>query len=169
MAPAAWLALRGEEWKEASVGRCLLQDSRHFPGVQENSRRIQASVSPPAQEPLSGQTAGCFPAGWGLPRLPLSIVTNSQKEQPTEIFWRWERCPECRLHDGAAAAPGHPRRPTVTPSRPCREAKVLPGLSDASSQALSLPQRVGISPAHPGPNPCGPQLAAVFGEADLDV
>lgn len=161
VAPAAWLALRGEARTEASVGWCLLQDSQHFPGVQENWRRIRASMSPPAQESLSVQTAGCFPAGWGLPRLPLSIVTKSQKEQPTEIFRRWERCPECRLYDRAATAPGHLRRPTVTSAGPAGKQMSFQASRRPRPRGSASPRGRGFrlrahGPAHAAPSwlPC---------------
>lgn len=175
MAPAAWLALRGEEWRagrslrRGGVSTTTFSTSRVCRRIQG---RIQAPESPPAQE-VAFCADGRMLSSWLGAPTPSSVhLPKSQKEPPTGIFWRWEWCPECWLHYGVAAALCYLRRPPVTRCRPCREAGVLPGLLDASVSGAQLmqshfPQTVEILPAHTQPNPRGPQQTAVLGELDL--
>lgn len=175
VAPAAWLTLQGEErragrsLRRGGVPTTTFSTSRVCRRIQGRS---QAFVSPPAQE-VAFCADGWMLSSWSGAPTPSSVrLPKSQKDHPTGIFWRWERCPECWLHYGVAAAPCYLRRRPVTRCRPCREAGVLPGLLDASVSGAQLmqshfPQTEEISSAPTQPTPRGPQQTAVLGELDL--
>lgn len=76
---------------------------------------------------------------------------------------------------GAGYMTGLPPRPLTWAgpwshgAGPARKRKSFRASWTPLSRVLSFLQTVGILPANPQPNPCGPQPAAAFGEADLNV
>lgn len=114
--------------------------------------RIHASVIPPAQD-VAFCAGGWMPPSWLGAPTP-SSVAESQREQPIEIFWRWELCPTLRCRCCARPpeqAHGHTVQALQGSGGPSRPLGRL--CLGCSANALPLPSDSGDwAGTHPTPS-----------------